>query len=195
MALEPAEVRDTGIEATYNKYLFGVPGAARVRVDSLGRPRSARTLTTQPQAGQTVRLTIDTGLQLAAQNALDYGIQTARNEGKWAADGGAIVAMSPKDGSILALASSPTYDPSVYTGRVTTGMLKAQGLVGASAFDKNVPRLINLAEDVAEANDLSAKYPDRVKELTAAWKAWSAEQMEPRWRPPAQARRGNPANP
>ncbi|MFL5916611.1 MAG: penicillin-binding protein 2 [Gaiellaceae bacterium] len=134
-------IGQTGIEATYNKYLFGIPGAARVRVDSLGRPRSARTLTTQPQAGQTVRLTIDTGLQLAAQNALDYGIQTARNEGKWAADGGAIVAMSPKDGSILALASSPTYDPSVYTGRVTTGKLKAQGLVGASAFDKNYPSL------------------------------------------------------
>jgi penicillin-binding protein 2 len=134
-------IGQTGIEATYNKYLFGVPGAARVRVDSLGRPRSARTLTTQPQPGQTVRLTIDTGLQLAAQNALDYGIQTARNEGKWAADGGAIVAMSPKDGSILALASSPTYDPSVYTGRVTTRKLKAQGLVGASAFDKNYPSL------------------------------------------------------
>jgi arylsulfatase A-like enzyme len=62
----------------------------------------------------------------------------------------------------------------------------------ASAFDKNVPRLINLADDIAEANDLSAKYPDRVKELTAAWKAWSAEQMEPRWRPPAQVRRANP---
>jgi penicillin-binding protein 2 len=134
-------IGQTGIEATYNKYLFGVPGAARVRVDSLGRPRSARTLTTQPQAGQTVRLTIDTGLQLAAQNALDYGIQTARNEGKWAADGGAIVAMSPKDGSILALASSPTYDPSVYSGRVTTRKLKAQGLVGVSAFDKNYPSL------------------------------------------------------
>jgi penicillin-binding protein 2 len=134
-------IGQTGIEATYNKYLFGVPGAARVRVDSLGRPRSARTLTTQPQPGQTVRLTIDTGLQLAAQNALQYGIQTARNEGKWAADGGAIVAMSPKDGSILALASSPTYDPSVYTGRVTTRALKAQGLVGRAAFDKNYPAL------------------------------------------------------
>jgi penicillin-binding protein 2 len=134
-------IGQSGIEATYNKYLFGVPGAARVRVDSLGRPRSARTLTTQPQPGQTVRLTIDAGLQIAAQNALQYGIQTARNEGKWAADGGAIVAMSPKDGSILALASSPTYDPSVYTGHVTTRALKAQGLVGTSAFDKNYPAL------------------------------------------------------
>lgn len=134
-------IGQTGIEATYNTYLFGVPGAAHVRVDSLGRPRSARTLTTQPQPGQTVRLTIDAGLQIAAQNALQYGIQTARNGGEWAADGGAIVAMSPKDGSILALASSPTYDPSVYTGRVTTRALKAQGLVGKPAIDKNYPAL------------------------------------------------------
>jgi penicillin-binding protein 2 len=134
-------IGQTGIEATYDKYLFGVPGAARVRVDSLGRPRSARTLTTQPQPGQTVRLTLDTGLQMAAQNALKYGIQIARNQGEWAADGGAIVAMSPQDGSILALASSPTYDPSVYTGRVTTRKLKAQGLIAASALDKNYPSL------------------------------------------------------
>jgi penicillin-binding protein 2 len=134
-------IGQSGIEATYNTYLFGVPGAARVHVDSLGRPRSARTLTTQPQPGQTVRLTIDAGLQIAAQKALQYGIQTARNGGEWAADGGAIVAMSPRDGSILALASSPTYNPSVYTGRVTTRALKAQGLVGASAMDKNYPGL------------------------------------------------------
>jgi penicillin-binding protein 2 len=135
------EIGQTGIEATYNKYLFGVPGAARVRVDSLGRPRSARTLTTQPQSGQTVRLTIDTGLQLAAQDALKYGIQLARNDGQWAADGGAIVAMSPQDGSILALASSPTYDPSVYTGRRTQRELATQGLTPRTALARNYPSL------------------------------------------------------
>jgi penicillin-binding protein 2 len=153
-------IGQTGIESAYDKYLFGVPGAARVRVDSLGRPRSARTLTTQPQPGQTVRLTIDAGLQIAAQKALQFGIQTARNDGQWAADGGAIVAMSPKDGSILALASSPTYDPSVYTGRVTTRELKAQGLVGSSAVEKNFP-----AVDRA----LDATYPpgSTFKPLTA----------------------------
>ena len=66
-----------------------------------------------------MRLTINARLQVAAQNALQYGIQLARNKGNWAADGGAIVALSPKDGSILALASSPSYNPSVYSGRTT----------------------------------------------------------------------------
>jgi penicillin-binding protein 2 len=136
------EIGKAGIESTYDRYLRGIAGSARVRVDSLGRPRSPRTLTAQPQPGQTVRLTIDTGLQLAAQKALQYGIQTAINTGQWAADGGAIVALDPRNGSILALASSPTYNPAVYSGRVTTRALNAQGLGTAkSALDKNYPAL------------------------------------------------------
>ncbi len=129
----------TGIEAAFNTFLSGVPGEARVSVDSLGRPRSQRLLTTSPEIGQTVRLTINARLQVAAQNALGYGIQLARNQGQWAADGGAIVALNPKNGAILALASSPTYDPSVYSGRVTNRKLAAQGLIGNSAFTMNHP--------------------------------------------------------
>ncbi|HET9115327.1 MAG TPA: penicillin-binding protein 2 [Gaiellaceae bacterium] len=135
------QVGQSGVEQKYNTYLFGVPGRAHVRVDSLGRPRSLQTLATPPQPGQTVRLTIDTGLQVAAQGALKYGIQLARNNGQWAADGGAIVAMNPKDGAILALASSPTYDPSVYTGRVTEHRLAAQGLTANTALVRNYPSL------------------------------------------------------
>jgi arylsulfatase A-like enzyme len=57
----------------------------------------------------------------------------------------------------------------------------------ASRIDKNTPRLINLATDIAEANDLSAKEPEKLNELTAAWKAWNAEQKEPLWKQPAPA--------
>jgi penicillin-binding protein 2 len=139
---EPGDVIGlTGIERGLDMYLRGVPGLARVRVDSLGRPRSSRLLTTPPTPGQTVRLTINARLQVAAQNALQYGIQRARNAGQWAANGGAIVALSPKDGSILALASSPSYDPSVYSGRVTTRKLAAQGLTPGSALARNYPAL------------------------------------------------------
>jgi penicillin-binding protein 2 len=98
-------------------------------------------LTTEPQPGQTVRLTLDTGLQLAAQNALQYGIQTARNSGQFAADGGAIVALNPRNGAILALASSPTYDPSVFSGRRTNRELAAQGLTPGTALKRNYPSL------------------------------------------------------
>ncbi len=129
----------TGIEAAFNKFLRGVPGEARVHVDSLGRALTPRLLTTPPQTGQTVRLTIDAKLQVAAQKALDDGIQRARNTGQWAADGGAIVALNPQNGAILALASSPTYNPAVYSGRVTNRKLAAQGLIGSSAFEMNYP--------------------------------------------------------
>jgi penicillin-binding protein 2 len=153
-------IGQTGIESALDMYLRGVPGLARVRVDSLGRPRSPRLLSTSPTPGQTVRLTIDTPLQIAAQNALQYGIQLARNTGQWAADGGAIVALNPKDGSILALASSPGYDPSVWSGRVTNHKLAAQGLTSATALERNYPA-VNRA--------LDATYPpgSTFKPLTA----------------------------
>ena len=111
------ETGKSGIEYAFNNYLHGIDGAARVRVDSSGQRLSQRALVTPAQPGDTVRLTLDTGLQLAAQNALAYGIQLAHGTGDWAADGGAIVAMDPQTGAILAAASSPSYDPALYTGR------------------------------------------------------------------------------
>src|SRR4029077_12643990 len=93
------EIGQTGIESSFDKYLRGIAGSARVRVDSLGRPRSPRTLTSQPQTGQTVRLTLDTGLQLTAQRALDDGIQLARNNGEWGGGGGGGVGRHPPGGA------------------------------------------------------------------------------------------------
>ncbi len=110
-------VGQAGVEATYDKYLRGVPGKAEFTVDSRGRPTSAVAETVLPHAGNTIRLTIDIGVQRAAERALRYGIQVARANGQWAADGGAIVALDPRDGSVLALASYPTYQPSVFVGR------------------------------------------------------------------------------
>ena len=57
-------------------------------------------------------------LQRAAEEALQYGIDLAHQNKKWAANGGAIVALDPRDGAVLAMASAPTYKPSVYVGRV-----------------------------------------------------------------------------
>jgi arylsulfatase A-like enzyme len=43
------------------------------------------------------------------------------------------------------------------------------------------PMLFNLAEDIGEQKDLAGKYPDRVKELQAAWDRWNATLIAPRW--------------
>jgi len=111
------EVGQSGIERRYDPYLRGTPGTFRLRVDSLGRTRSAPAQTSDAHPGYAIRLTLDAGLQQAAEQALVYGIDAARLNGQWAADGGAIVALDPRDGSILALASNPTYNPSILVGR------------------------------------------------------------------------------
>jgi penicillin-binding protein 2 len=111
-------IGQTGVEATYDTYLRGLPGIGRVYVDALGRVTSTREFQQLPEAGDNVRLTIDAGLQTTAEDALAYGLRLAHEDGQWAADGGALVAMNPNTGEILALASNPTFDPSVYTGRV-----------------------------------------------------------------------------
>jgi penicillin-binding protein 2 len=111
-------VGQAGVEAAYDLYLRGRPGVGRVSVDALGRVKSAREYQQLPEAGDNVRLTIDADLQRVAEEAIAYGIRIAHEDGRWAADGGALVAMDPDTGEILALASNPTFDPRIFTGRV-----------------------------------------------------------------------------
>ena len=64
------EIGQTGIESALRLYLRGVPGSARVRVDSLGRPRSRRLLTTAAAAGADGAPDDRHAAADAAQNAL-----------------------------------------------------------------------------------------------------------------------------
>lgn len=111
------EIGQGGIEATFDQYLRGTAGIARLRVDSLGQPRSSLVPTQLPDPGSAIRLTIDYRLQQAAEAALRYGIRTAHANEDWYANGGAIVALDPRDGQILALASNPTFRPDIYVGQ------------------------------------------------------------------------------
>lgn len=133
------EIGQGGVEASYDRYLRGVAGTQRLHVDSGGHPRGSVITTTIAKPGQQVRLTLDLKLQQAAEKALRYGISLAQSNGQWAARGGAIVALDPKDGSILALASAPSYEPSVYAGRVSAKELDAQGLTPKTEEQKNFP--------------------------------------------------------
>ncbi len=135
------KIGEAGVEASYDAYLRGRAGLAQLRVDSLGRPRSQLLLKRQYAQGESIRLTIDIELQRAAEEALTYGINKAQGNGQWAADGGAIVALDPRDGSILALASNPTYEPKLYTGRVSSRRLRNAGLAPSTAEARNFPSL------------------------------------------------------
>ncbi len=141
------KVGKTGVESRDDEYLRGDAGQAEIRVDSMGRPQGPLQLRREARPGKAVRLTIDAGLQRAAEQALRYGISTARANESYYADGGAIVALDPNDGAVLAMASSPTYKPSVYVGRVDPK--KIEPLVNDKvAKEKNYPGINRVTSGV-----------------------------------------------
>ena len=90
----------TGIERRWQKSLNGGRGGEQVEVDAAGR-RIKVISERLPVSGADVCLTINRELQMLAEKALS---------GKH----GAVVAMDPRNGQILALASSPSYDPNLF---------------------------------------------------------------------------------
>ena len=95
----------SGVEQYYNDILMGKNGSRQVLVNSRGK--EVGTLSDVPAVpGKQLKLTIDLDLQIAAEQAL---------EGK----PGAIVAMDPRTGEILAMVSRPAFDPNAFAVRVT----------------------------------------------------------------------------
>jgi len=130
----------TGIEAAYDTYLRGRAGLGQIRVDALGNQVSNLEVRQDSRAGNALRLTLDIRLQRAAEEALAFGIGLAHETDNWAANGGAIIALDPRDGAVLALASSPTYSPSVFVGRSDPEKL-APLLEEETAREANYPGL------------------------------------------------------
>ncbi|OBQ22485.1 penicillin-binding protein 2 [Anabaena sp. AL93] len=90
-----------GAEKAYEKLLRGEWGGQQVEVDGSGSP--LRVLgSKQAKAGNDLHLTIDLDMQIAAEKALGK-----RN--------GAIVAIDPKNGAVLAMVSHPTFDPNIFS--------------------------------------------------------------------------------
>jgi penicillin-binding protein 2 len=139
-------IGQAGVEATYDKYLRGTDGEEQRVVDSRGRPTGPQQVTKTFVPGNTLRLTLDLNLQRAAEQAIRTGIQAAHSaEGGWAANGGAIVALDPRNGAVLALASYPTFEPSIYVSRDPKKLARVQN--DAVARKDNYPGL-NRALDV-----------------------------------------------
>jgi penicillin-binding protein 2 len=113
-----ANIGKDGVERTYDSFLRGTDGWKTVEVDAAGRPK--RFLEdVAPTSGSNLVLTVDSELQEAAENAIVEGIQRAHKEGYVKAAGGAVVALDPRTGQVLALASYPDYDPSLWVGGMT----------------------------------------------------------------------------
>ena len=94
-----------GLEKALDRYIRGRPGGEQVEVNVVGR--KVKTLgRVEPVQGYRVVLTIDSQVQKAAWAAM---------EGK----AGAVVALDPRDGSILALVSRPGFDPNLFNRGVS----------------------------------------------------------------------------
>src|SRR3954462_353303 len=95
----------SGVERQYNTLLMGKNGSRQALVDSHGR-EVGRLGETEAVPGKQLKLTIDIDLQIAAEEAL-------------AGKNGAVVAMDPHTGEILAMVSGPTFDPNDFAVRVS----------------------------------------------------------------------------
>lgn len=109
-----ATVGKSGCEAAFESYLHGQDGVKVIVEDKDGNI-VREYMKSEPVAGQDVYLTLDIELQMAAEAALEQNVlylQTSLNRSDCKA--GAIVAIDPRNGEVLALASYPTYNLSTY---------------------------------------------------------------------------------
>lgn len=137
-----SHIGKTGLELSYEPVLHGAVGTQQIEVNSVGRV--ARVLQTEPPLpGQNLHLYLDINLQRIALEALgDYN--------------GAVVAIDPNNGGILALASKPGYDPNLFVEGISSRAYKAlqqdpnrplydRGLRGQYPPGSTVKPLIGLA--------------------------------------------------
>ena len=104
-------VGKSGIERQYNEVLSGQDGMRRVIVNSRGGEVGAMT-TLDAHPGTDLRTTVDLDLQMAAEMALGER-------------DGAVVAIDPRTGEVLALASHPTFDPNDFAHGIDQSQWKA----------------------------------------------------------------------
>jgi len=103
-----------GVELSEQDLLAGKFGSKIVEEDAAGLQLRDVAPPKEPVAGESLRLTIDTRLQAAAQAALQEGIDNIRSAQpdyvRSPVTTGVIIAMNPQNGQILAMVSLPTYD-------------------------------------------------------------------------------------
>jgi len=100
------DIGKIGLERFYQRELHGTMGYQEVEVNNRGR--LIRVLRSVPAvSGQNIQLGIDVGLQLTAQQILKQ-------------HRGAIVAIDPRDGAVLAFYSNPSYDPNLFVHGISS---------------------------------------------------------------------------
>ena len=107
----------TGLEVEYNDYLRGVPGIRTVLVNRK-EVVTKQSTNTKAIAGNNLITNIDSKLQAAVEKALKGAVLRAKGSG-YKGDAGAAVVLEIKTGRVLAMASYPTYDPTLWQKGLT----------------------------------------------------------------------------
>ncbi|MEK6763924.1 MAG: penicillin-binding protein 2 [Nitrospirota bacterium] len=94
-----------GVEKFFDRLMRGQAGQKSIEVDAIGHEKRT-VVVEQPHAGDNLYLTIDVRLQKVAENLLGE-------------ESGAIVALDPRTGDVLAMASRPGFDPNVLSRELT----------------------------------------------------------------------------
>lgn len=120
----------SGIEYAYERDLHGQDGLVKLIVDSTGKVRD-QLGGREPERGLDLTTTIDSRIQDLAEESLRLGIESAQtifdkeSQKKYLAPAGGVVVMDPRSGEVLAMASYPTFDPSVFIGGISRGEFQA----------------------------------------------------------------------
>ena len=117
-----ATVGRSGLERQYDNFLGGAEGANCVLVDPVGIP-VAPAERRDPQPGLGLRLTLDLGLQQRATSALAVAMHGMAKQPP--GDLGAALVLDAHTGAVLAMASLPSYDDSIYGPPANTAALSA----------------------------------------------------------------------
>ncbi len=157
----------TGLELTQDKWLRGQDGKVAQVFDASSKPVGRSYLQSLAQQGDTLKLTIDNQLQKVAERAIQHGIDVAHVTGSPYADAGAIVAINPDTGAILAQASLPTYKPSVWVPPYTG---QKQLIRESNAADKD-HHLVSPQLDLAASGQFPAGSTFKPFTAAAAWDA------------------------
>lgn len=124
------EIGKSGIELFYEDALRGTPGIRTVEVDRFSNIVQVL-IDDPPVAGSDVQLTIDIDIQAVAEKELAKGLEKARQQEDKPVEGegivqfnapaGAVVVLDPTSGDVRAMASFPTYDPSLFVNGISAG--------------------------------------------------------------------------
>ncbi|WP_433335471.1 penicillin-binding protein 2 [Spirillospora sp. CA-294931] len=156
-----------GLEAVYDTYLRGEPGFRKVLVDSQGRVTGTSS-EKAPVPGGLLVTSIDSKVQGAAEKALDNAVKNARKQGR-KADAAAAVVMDVTNGRVVALASSPTYNPGIWTGGISQdeydgllGKKKGEPLISRATQGQFAPastfKVATMSAAVADGYPLNGTY-------------------------------------